>query len=47
MAWLEITLSTLPGTIDEVAARLTAGGFADLILEDQTQFEEFLEENQA
>ena len=47
MAWLEITLSTLPGTIDEVAARLTAGGFADLILEDQNQFEEFLEENQA
>ena len=47
MAWLEITLSTLPDTIDEVAARLTAGGFADLILEDQNQFEEFLEENQA
>ena len=47
MAWLEITLSTLPGTIDEVATRLTARGFADLILEDQNQFEEFLEENQA
>ena len=37
MAWLEITLSTLPGTIDEVAARLTAlteqmrqGGFGAL-----------------
>ncbi len=47
MAWLEMTISTLPGSVEEVAARLTAGGFADFVLEDQQEFEEFLEENTA
>ncbi len=45
MDWLEITIETLPGSIEEVAARLTAGGFADLVLEDQTEFETFLDQN--
>ena len=47
MNWLEITLTTTPGSIEEVAAALTAGGFADLVLEDQDTFEQFLEENRA
>ena len=47
MNWLEITIATAPATIEEVAARLTAGGFADLVLEDQSEFEEFLEENRS
>ncbi len=47
MAWLEITLSTASGGIEEAAAALTAGGFADLVLEDQAEFENFLEENRA
>ena len=47
MQWLEITVETAPQGIEEVAASLSAGGFADLILEDQTQFEEFLEGNRA
>ncbi len=46
MAWLEITLSTLCSSIEEAAAALTAGGFADLVLEDQQEFESFLAENQ-
>ena len=45
MNWLEITIDTLPDSIETVAARLTAGGFADLVLEDQQEFESFLEEN--
>lgn len=47
MAWLEITLSTGAGNVDETAAILTAEGFSDLVIEDQTQFEEFLEQNRA
>ncbi len=47
MAWLEITVHTAPDTIDDTAAMLTAAGFQDLVLEDQTQFEEFLEQNRA
>ncbi len=46
MAWLEITLTTHSGTIEDVAAALTAGGFSDLALEDQQEFESFLEDNQ-
>jgi len=47
MAWLEITVDTQSSSIDAVAAQLTAGGFSDLVLEDQQEFEEFLEENRA
>ena len=45
MNWLELTIETAPGGIDTLAAALAAGGFADLVLEDQDQMEEFLEEN--
>ena len=34
MAWLEIKIDTLAGSIDAAAAALTAGGFEDLVLED-------------
>jgi len=47
MGYLEITVSTAPGSIGEVAAALTAHGFSDLVLEDQAEFEAFLEENRA
>ena len=47
MNWLEITIETAPDTINAVAARLTAGGFADLVIEDQTEFEDFLQENRS
>ena len=47
MKWMEITIETLPGSIDAVAAALTAGGFSDLVLEDQQEFESFLDQNRA
>ena len=47
MNWLEITIETAPTTIEDVAARLTASGFADLVIEDQAEFEEFLQENRS
>ena len=45
MAWLEISLSTRCGAMEAAAAALTAGGFSDLVMEDQQEFETFLEEN--
>ncbi len=45
MAWLEISISTRCGAMEAAAAALTAGGFSDLVMEDQQEFETFLEEN--
>lgn len=47
MAWLEITIQTAPEGIEEVAAALTAGGFSDLLMEDESTYEAFLEDNRA
>ncbi|MBR4291872.1 MAG: 50S ribosomal protein L11 methyltransferase [Oscillospiraceae bacterium] len=47
MAWLEITLDTDSEKIESVAVRLTAQGFAELVIEDQAEFESFLDENRA
>ncbi|MGN0978251.1 MAG: 50S ribosomal protein L11 methyltransferase, partial [Faecousia sp.] len=47
MAWLEITIDTAAKDCENVAAFLTAKGFSDLVIEDQAEFETFLEENRA
>ncbi|MBP3673600.1 MAG: 50S ribosomal protein L11 methyltransferase [Oscillospiraceae bacterium] len=47
MAWLEITIDTEPGRVESVASALTAGGFPELVIEDQEEFETFLDENRA
>ena len=47
MSWLEITVQTAASNIEDVAARLTAGGFSDLVIEDQAEFEDFLQENRS
>ena len=47
MAWLEITIDTTAEKINSVVTVLTAKGFSDLLIEDQTEFESFLEENKA
>ena len=47
MQWLEITIATIPSGIEAVAGALTAAGFSDLLIEDQQEFEEFLEDNRA
>ena len=45
MAWLEITIDTDSKHIESVAAALTAQGFPELVIEDQAEFETFLEGN--
>jgi len=47
MAWLEITIDTDSKHIESTAAALTAQGFAELVIEDQAEFETFLDENRA
>ena len=47
MAWLEITVNTASKDVEDVAARLPARGYADLVIEDQAEFESFLEKNRA
>ncbi len=47
MEYLELIIETVSGGIDAVTAWLTAAGFSDLVIEDQTEFEAFLEDNRA
>ena len=47
MAYLELTVTTTAQNIEATAAALTAGGFSELVIEDQSEFESFLEENRA
>ena len=47
MAWLEITIDTDSKHIESVAASLTAQGFPELVIEDQAEFEDFLDQNRA
>ena len=47
MEYLEITIDTVSDSIEAVATALTAGGFADLVLEDQEEFAQFLDQNRA
>lgn len=47
MAWLEITINTGSLDIEAVAEQLTARGFSDLVIEDQQEYETFLDENRA
>ena len=43
MAWLEITIKTTQKKMDSMVTLLTARGFSDLVIEDQGEFETFLE----
>ena len=47
MEWLEITISTAAADIKAVTTALTAAGFSDLVIEDQEEFETFLDKNRA
>ena len=47
MNWLEITINPPAGEAEAVAQALTAGGFSEFLLEDQEEFETFLQENKA
>ena len=45
MQWLELTVQTTPQVIDLVAANLTMLGYDRFILDDESDFQAFLEEN--
>ena len=47
MDYLEVTIQTAPAGIETVASALTAGGFDSLVVEDQSVYENFLEDNRA
>lgn len=47
MNWLEITINPPAGEAEAVAQALPAGGFSEFLLEDQEEFETFLQENKA
>ena len=47
MDYLEITVSTASEGIEIVANALTSGGFDSLVVEDQAEYENFLEDNRA
>ena len=43
--WLEVAVNTAPERLDEVCAKLTAAGMAALVIEDEREFQQFLEQN--
>ena len=43
MQWLELTVQTTPQVIDLVAANLTMLGYDRFILDDESDFQAFLE----
>lgn len=47
MEYLEVTVATASEGIELVGANLTAAGFDSFVIEDQAEFEDFLEGNQA
>lgn len=47
MEYLEVTVRTASAGIELVASALTAAGFDSLVVEDQAEFETFLEDNRA
>ncbi len=47
MEYLELTIKTDSHRMEELTVFLTASGFSDLVIEDQQEFESFLEENRA
>ncbi len=47
MDYLEVTIQTASAGIEIVVSALTAGGFDSLVVEDQAEYETFLEDNRA
>ena len=45
MEWTEVTIKTTSAAIELVADRLTALGYDSFIVDDEAEFQEFLEEN--
>ena len=45
MEWLELTIKTASGGIELVAASLTLWGYDSFVMDDQAEFQEFLDQN--
>ena len=45
MQWLELTIPTRPGSVDALGALLTALGYDSFIVDDEADFDAFLENN--
>ena len=45
MQWLELTIRTSSAGIETVAERLTVLGYDSFIMDDQAEFQDFLENN--
>jgi len=45
LKWLEVAIPTSPELLDDVTAKLTAAGMAGLVIEDESDFLNFLEQN--
>lgn len=43
--WLEVTVETTGAEVENLAARLTMNGAAGLVIEDEADFQQFLEQN--
>lgn len=47
MQYLEVTIKTASAGIEKVAEALTAWGFDSLVIDDQLEYQKFLEDNRA
>ncbi len=47
MQWLELTIHTRSEDLDALTAHLTALGYDSFIIEDEQDFQRFLEQNRA
>lgn len=45
MQWLELSIQTASAGVETVAERLTVLGYDSFIIDDQAEFEDFLEQN--
>ena len=43
--WLEIAINLPPEKMDEVSAKLIAAGMTGLVIEEEGEFQQFLEQN--
>lgn len=47
MQWLELTIQTASSGIEALGAHLTAQGYDSFVIDDQIEYEAFLENNRA
>ena len=45
LKWLEVSVNTAPEELEDVSAKLIAAGVTGLVVEDEQEFQQFLEQN--